>query len=365
MKKILLSILLLLPLFTQAQDESKYLKGAVNFENGLIVFNRHISTPELTGEQIYSAAIGWATSEFTGENQEIILADGAKKSITARVQRIGTIRVGLFPSKVKIHFYLEMQCFNGGCNMQIKRVHYTNNPSSSNPLEIIKAENYITDKDALNKAGTKLLGGTGSYRKATIDAIDELAVSAKQAMYNYNTITIIDDQRKIVSGEQASAQASQQVAVQPQTTQQQQIAQQQNVQQQATQQRVETVATVNSNATTPEGFIKIAATKIPGNIIKAVSDNGIQLTAVNGLNLSKSITGEGGLGSNNGEAALFFIFKGEKTALGTGDTIRVQLVNEVYKNAVVTMEPWLIMDGEVTAIAENMAVCRIVTVFTR
>ena len=95
---------------------------------------------------------------------------------------------------------------------------------------------------------------------------------------------------------------------------------------------------------TVEGFANIIPEKIPGNIIKIVEDNGIFLTAVNGEKLDSEIVGEGGLGVYNGKPALFFNINEKETVIEEQtQSLTFTFKNEVFRNATLQMEEWMII----------------------
>lgn len=362
-----------LPFAAKSQDESKYLKGAVTYDDDKIVFYRNIETPGLSADQIFNAVKGWSVIEFSGEGQQVLIVNPEKKSVTVRGSRKINVRVGLFPSKVNANFFAEFACADGVCKIKYLKLHYTNNPSSKNPTDVLTAEEYISDRYALNKAGTKLLGGTGSYRKETIDMIDEITEKAKNAIYDYNTTEIVerrlnttipvsDDQNyrepvkvpKLVEGKEKSN-------IEPPLT----AEKLQHSEQSEPADKAEPDPVTVRQQSVPDGFMAIPATKIPGNIIKAVSDNGIRLVAVNGATLESEITGEGGLGVKNGVPALFFIAEGLQPKLSIADRVTFQFVNEVYKNAVITIEPWMIIECSVEQVGGELVTGRIETVWVK
>ena len=63
----------------------------------------------------------------------MISKDPSIKSITVRGIEQAQVRVGLFPSKIDINYFLLIDCLDGGCNLSFVRFIYTNNPASKEP----------------------------------------------------------------------------------------------------------------------------------------------------------------------------------------------------------------------------------------
>ena len=109
-----------------------------------------------------------------------------------------------------------------------------------------------------------------------------------------------------------------------------------------------------------EGFANIIPEKIPGNIIKIVEDNGIFLTAVNGAGLDREIAGEGGLGVYDGAPSLFFSMKEKEIELpAETQSITFTFKNEVFKNAAVRMEEWMIIVCIPVVAGDNLIIGKI------
>lgn len=189
MKKFIFTILALMvaaPALLFGQDE-KYMSGAVPVVDGKVVFERELNVPLFSEEQIYSALVDWAGKKFTGKSNRVISADDSKSTVLIQGEDEMTIKIGLFPGKVKVHYILAADCANGKCTLKTTRVRYSNNPASKTSTDIIYAEEYITDKYSLNKSKTKIFAGTGDYRKKTIDIVDNIAQEAQDAIYTFNT----------------------------------------------------------------------------------------------------------------------------------------------------------------------------------
>lgn len=353
MKKILYPLLLaIMPLASFSQiTGSGYLAGAVPVVDGKVIFNRQVVAATLTAQQIYDNISEWGILKYSGNAGEMISSDPLLKRITLRGMEQAQVRVGLFPSKIKINYYLIIECRDGACDLSFVRFFYTNNPTSDNPNEQIKAEDYITDKYALNKAGTKLTGGTGDYRKKTIDLVESVTNSVRESLSHYMA-NIENETRKAAA-----------VTVAPTVPQATAL--------QATPPKSAAPLSVSATATAPqtavhsaplniEGFTSISPEKIPGNIIKIVADNGIFLTAVNGRKLSTEVAGEGGLGVYGGAPSIFYNMKeNEKEPVAGAQSLTLTFKNEVFRNAAITMEEWMIVICTPVAVGNGLVIGKI------
>lgn len=339
-----LTILALLPVvaFSQNSDD-KYLEGAVNLVDGRVIFDREITVKGLDATQVFNALSEWAALEYTGEGRQLISNDKSVNRITVRGMEKAQVRVGLFPSKININYFLVADCHDGGCSLSFMRFVYTNNPSSDNPNEQIKAEDYITDRYALNKTKTKLVGGTGDYRRQTINLVNSVTEKARAALLSY--AADLDN-----GGNMQSAQTPVQTVSATVVEKTSAGATQHEGHHMANIRPVDKTqftGFTNTSETEPltvEGFTVIAPEKIPGNIIKIVEENGIFLTAVNGEKLESEIAGEGGLGVYNGKPALFFNMKEAGTEIPEQtQSLTFTFKNEVFRNATIQMEEWMMI----------------------
>ena len=140
MKKLFFVFVFMLPFMAIAKTpvSAKYLKGGVPEENGVIVFRKSFSVPNMQTEQIYTRLYNYVNNAIISpaihEKRTRITSDGKEDGvIVARVED------------------------NDGKNG-----------------ESYKAEEWISDAEAINKKGTKLYPRSGKFRIKTIDRIEEI-----------------------------------------------------------------------------------------------------------------------------------------------------------------------------------------------
>ena len=178
---------ILFPIFAVAQDDSKYLAGAIPMEDGKVVFADEIEMvpPLFSAKHIYEDMLRWASQRFSKDEAKenwggILKEDPEKLSIDCIGQEYITFSKSSFSlDRAMIQFLLNIRCFPGGFSMRISTISYIYPEGSSNRRN---AEDLITDEHALNKDKTKLIGIAKKFRIKTIDLIDELYDSAGNAM---------------------------------------------------------------------------------------------------------------------------------------------------------------------------------------
>ena len=302
MKRFLL-VLLLIPALLHAQSD-KYMAGAVPEVDGKVVFTRELNVSGFSGEQIYNALLDWSHKTFTENSSRILYTDAQRGVIAAQGEEVMIIKIGLFPGKVKAMYMLTINSSDGKCTLTTSRIRYKNNPSSKDGEEIITAEEYITDKYALNKTKTKIFRGTGDYRSNTIDIVDRIAAEAQNAVYSYNNVA-----QQPVYAQAVQQPVPQQSVQQTQQTQLQQQPQQTQPQQQTqqTQPQKAVAAKIDAPADfSTEGMKSISPVEIPENIRNLASEKGFYITEVGGRKLDNAIAGKGALDISSGKASSMF-----------------------------------------------------------
>jgi colicin import membrane protein len=74
--------------------------------------------------------------------------------------------------QTRMLYVLKVRCYDGKADIQMTNIRYVYD-ENRNPQNYT-AENWITDKEALNKKGTRVLPVSGKFRRKTIDRKDFL-----------------------------------------------------------------------------------------------------------------------------------------------------------------------------------------------
>lgn len=196
MKKLIVTILALMPLTMWAQDntwelpeqeqeevkaekenpDQKYLLGAVPVVDGKVVFSKTIEAPGKNAAQIYGIMKQYMEKMTTESNQihsQLIVADDSKHELGGSYEEWLVFKKTLLQlDQTRFLYVLEANCSDGKADVTLSRIRYLYD-ENRNP-EHLKAEEWITDKEAVNKKGTKLLPISGKFRRKTIDRKDFL-----------------------------------------------------------------------------------------------------------------------------------------------------------------------------------------------
>ena len=117
MKKILL-LLFMLPTLLWAQDDAKYLAGAVPVEDGYVTFRQTFKAPSLSQKDIYQSMLLWATQKFQKNEQfpqnQLITQDEAAGELGAVGEEYLTFSSSFLSlDRTRIYYQCRVKCLPG------------------------------------------------------------------------------------------------------------------------------------------------------------------------------------------------------------------------------------------------------------
>ena len=195
MKKIFLAAFLAMSSFTLwAQDntwerieqeevteqnvnpDQKYLRGAVPVVNGRVEFRKSIEAPGKSAAQVYDIVLKYMEKMTQEKNQihsQIVFADTDKHEIGGSYEEWLVFKSTVLAlDRTRLYYVIDAKCSDGKADITITRIHYLYEEERK-PMRM-KAEEWITDDEAVNKKNTKLLPVTAKFRRKTIDRKDFL-----------------------------------------------------------------------------------------------------------------------------------------------------------------------------------------------
>lgn len=192
MKKYLIAILLALPLAVSAQDntwerievepvekenpDAKYLaENAVPLVDGKVVFQTVIKAPGKSADQIYDILLKQLEKMVQEpnqiENSVVALQDLDKHELAAVFHEWLVFKnSALALDRTQFNFQLHVLCSDGQADVSMARMSYDYDLDRK-PTHYT-AEEWITDKYAVNKKHTKLYPISAKFRRKTIDRKD-------------------------------------------------------------------------------------------------------------------------------------------------------------------------------------------------
>lgn len=192
MKKLLIAIIMLMPMLATAQDntwerieqepvekenpDAKYLvKGIVPEVDGKVCFETNIKAPGKSADEIYRILLQQMEKMVKEPNQIANSIVAVKDSMN---HELGAVfhewlvfkNAALSLDRTQMNFQLLVSCKDGEANVKMTRITY--DYDTARKPQHYSAEEWITDKYAVNKKGTKLYPISGKFRRKTIDRKD-------------------------------------------------------------------------------------------------------------------------------------------------------------------------------------------------
>ena len=190
MKKIILiAALLCLPLCLMAvkkdyMKDPKYLLGAVPEVEGIVTFQKNFSVTDKSEQQIYDILRAYINNSIIGnaiQNQQpeytrIISEEKESGTVVARIEEYMTFsKVFLSLDRTRFRYLLSATVKGQKVSLVITQISYYYNEDMDGKNGVAyKAEEWITDKVAVNKKGTKLYPRSGKFRRMTVDRVEEI-----------------------------------------------------------------------------------------------------------------------------------------------------------------------------------------------
>ena len=217
MKKILIAAIALLPMVSYAQSEwelptqkqqqeevkvaenkkiaetykpdlSPYLAGAVPEVDGKIVFTRDIDLSGMTAQQIYDGAYQYLDTLTQGSRQKpngeshIALVNKKEHSIIAVCSEWMEFKHNVITlDRSEFRYVMIVNCKDGHLNATVGRINYLYDEGRATELKIT-AEDWISDRNALNKKKNKLVKLSAKFRIGTIERVKQIFGDLEKAL---------------------------------------------------------------------------------------------------------------------------------------------------------------------------------------
>ena len=370
-----LAVLLLWPatFYAQIRDkentldfsDKKYLAGAVPTEDGKVVFNRQLDITGIAPQTAIELTRQWANGPLAndGYSGKIYDIDNNAGSLVINMDGDLVFKSSAFQlDQATISFILDVKFNNNKCMLTFRNIRYLYaiNPNNTR-RDVIMADNWIVDKEALNKAGTKMYAMNGKFRIRTVQLVDYLTESlrsglnARDVKKNTNTITFTASAEAATN---ANANTNAAIAATNAAESNTAAANTANANANIAQANTSAVvaeantavanatntnanANANANATkhynfvkNMNGFEKISPLEIEGNAIKMISKEWMLVTAGTETDFNMLTASWGGLGElYNKPVAICFIRPDRYTFnyIDNGDTFTLSFYSEDFR----------------------------------
>lgn len=181
-----LLLCILISTMAQAQEnpenkDARYLKGAVPEVDGKVVFTKEYSIPGMAQDEVFDRMQQWMDTRLKENKNDsrILYTNKEKGQIVGMVDEwIVFSSTALSLDRTRILAQLTVLCQPEACTFSIEKIRYIYREGE----EKYTAEEWITDKYALNKSQTKLVRGLAKWRRKTVDYMDNLFQQAAEAL---------------------------------------------------------------------------------------------------------------------------------------------------------------------------------------
>ena len=166
---------------TKKKENAKYMVGAVPEVDGKVVFTLDKAVPGMTAADIYQKVYGVISAITKEDNQfpqsKIAVVNKNEHTIAARMKEWLVFRNSFLSlDRTVFNYTLIARATDNHLVLTMERISYQYERERTDVqggLDV-KAEDWITDKEALNKKQTKLLKYSGKFRCKTIDRKDNI-----------------------------------------------------------------------------------------------------------------------------------------------------------------------------------------------
>lgn len=162
-------------------EDAKYLAGAVPEVDGKVVFTLSRDVPGMTADDIYQKVYGLLKAMTKEENQfpqsKIAIVNKAGHIIAARMKEWLVFHSNFLSlDRTVFNYTIIAKASDGHLDLTMERLSYqyeTERADTRGGLNV-KAEEWITDKEGLNRKKTRLSKYSGKFRSKTIDRKDNV-----------------------------------------------------------------------------------------------------------------------------------------------------------------------------------------------
>ena len=176
-KFLLISLCAIISVLAYAQEDAKYLAGAVPEVDGKVIFSKSIPVKNsISDADLFNVMDKWANDNY-GTNlpkdldNRVLLSNPEEKDIACLGEKYLVFKKSAFVlDQAKMVYQLILDIEGGKCNATVRYIKYEYSDSKT-PLS---AEEMITDEFALNKKGDKLNRYYDKFRRQTVDSINSI-----------------------------------------------------------------------------------------------------------------------------------------------------------------------------------------------
>lgn len=307
-KRILIVLCILFSALVNAQENTKYLQGAVPEVEGKVVFRKTINTDKQVSEdKLFEWMNKWVQENYDGKKDtknKVLLSNVEDKSIACAGKKVLSFKKSTFVLDQAFMIYqLILDVTDSKCDVTVRNIKY----EYSDYKQLVPAEEMITDKIALS--GKKLNRHYDKFRIHTVDSVNSIFNSIDIYLNGAKTVGVVG----LTQSESSQPAVSAGVLPSVMTTQ----------------------SVAGNMPSSLPGYKQITPDRIPGNIVKLLSE-WMLITSGKPEKLNVMTASWGGLGVLwEKPIATCFLnpTRYSVTTMDEGDTYTLSFYTEAYKEA--------------------------------
>ena len=171
---------------TAVADDSKYLmKGAVPVVDGQVRFSEAVAAPGPTKDALFATLKDAVQKQIIEgpdhlEKARLTEVNAAEGLMVASVEEyLYFNRKAWSMDRVRFTYQLILTAKDGSYTIEMRRLQYQYDDVPN--AEVLYAEDWITDEEALTDGGKKLAKKAGKFRRGTIDRKDAIFATLRNA----------------------------------------------------------------------------------------------------------------------------------------------------------------------------------------
>lgn len=174
----------------KSNTDARYLAGAVPEVDGKVAFTLDKDVPGMSADEIYKKVFD-VMQQFVSETQDkditpgsrIVAVNKAGHTIVANMREWLVFSSSFIQlDRTQFYYVLIAEASDHHINVSLQRISYAYEMNRGNDGMRVKAEDWITDKVALNKKHNKLARISGKFRMKTIDRKDNIFSRISKAL---------------------------------------------------------------------------------------------------------------------------------------------------------------------------------------
>lgn len=172
---------------TVVADDSKYLmKGSVPVVDGQVRFAETVAAPGQTKDALFATLKDAVEKQIVGgpdhlEKARLTEVDPAQGLIVVSMEEyLYFKRKAWSMDRVRFTYQLILTAKDDSYSVEMRRLQYQYDDVPN--AEVLYAEDWITDEEALTDGGKKLSKKAGKFRRGTIDRKDAILAILRQAI---------------------------------------------------------------------------------------------------------------------------------------------------------------------------------------